>query len=140
MESQLLRVQELVPTEDVLKDVLGDIYPVFDLLMTTVTGAGYGLAYEWNYYKDGKSWLCKVCHKKKTIFWLSVWEGYFQISLFFTEKHLEGIAALDIEESVKEDFCRAKPIGKLIPMIFKIIQTKQLDNLLKVIDFKKALK
>ncbi len=140
MNTQLLREQEIFPSEDVLKNALGSISPVYESLIKTVTGAEYGLTTEWNYYKDGKSWLCKIKHKKKTVFWLSVWESYFQIGFFFTEKHLEGIDALDIDEKIKEDFCRVKAIGKLLPMIFKISQKAQLADLLKVIEFKKNLK
>lgn len=140
MNTQLLREQDLFPSEEILKQSLGGIYPVYESLMETVTSAGYGLTAEWNYYKDGKSWLCKVTQKKKTVFWLSVWESWFQTSFFFTEKHLEGIASLDIDETIKEDFCRQKPVGRLIPMIFRVSRKEQLGDLLKVINFKTALK
>ena len=141
METQLLRDPGIIPSAEVLKNGLGDsVYEVFESLMSTVTGTEYGLIYEWNYYNDGKVWLCKASHKKKTILWLSVWEGFFKTSFFFTEKHLEGIAALDIAEYIKEDFCKAKPVGKLLPMIFNIFQKEQLKDLLKVITFKKGLK
>jgi hypothetical protein len=141
METQLLRDPGVIPSTKVLKDALGNgVHEVFESLMSTVTGTEYGLTYEWNYYNDGKSWLCKVIHKKKTVFWLSVWEGFFKTSFFFTEKHLEGIAVLDIAESIKDDLCRSKPVGKLLPMIFNIHQEEQLKDLLKVAAFKKSLK
>lgn len=72
--------------------------------------------------------------------WLSVWDGFFKISFFFTEKHLEGIAALDIAENIKEDFCNAKPFGRMIPMVFEINNKKQFPDLLTVAAFKKNLK
>ncbi|MDR2907968.1 MAG: DUF3788 domain-containing protein, partial [Bacteroidales bacterium] len=78
--------------------------------------------------------------KKKTIFWLSIWEGYFKTSFFFTEKHLESIAALNIAEKIKEDFYRQKPIGKLIPMLFNVSQSEQLHDLLNIVKLKKSLK
>ncbi len=140
METQLLKDQELFPSEEILKNELGRIYPVYESLMKTITGVEYGLTSEWNYYKDGKSWLCKISSKKKTTLWLSVWNGYFQTGFYFTEKHLEGIATLDIDEKIKEDFYRMKPIGKLLPMVFKISEQGQLADLLKVIAFKKNLK
>lgn len=140
MDTQLLREQDAFPSDETLKQALGGVYPVYESFMKTVTGDGYTLSSEWNYYKDGKSWLCKVTNKKKTIFWLSVWDGYFQTGFYFTEKHLEGIAALDIDEKIMEDFCMQKPIGKLLPMIFRISSNEQLGDLLKVVAFKKALK
>lgn len=95
---------------------------------------------EWRYYNDGKAWLCKVTYKKKTVLWLSAWEGFFRTAFYFTEKHLEGIAALDISETIKEDFCKAKPIGRLIPMIIDVNDKKQLNDLLTIVRFKKNLK
>jgi hypothetical protein len=141
MEVQLLRDADIFPSADVLKDAFGsNVYETFESFMNTVTDAEYGLSYEWRYYNDGKSWLCKVSYKKKTTFWLSVWDGYFKTGFFFTEKHLEGIAALEIDEKIKVDFCRMKPVGKLLPMIFRISRKEQLDDLLRVVAFKKSLK
>lgn len=141
MEAQmLLRNAEIYPSDDVLKDVLGELYGVLDSFFKTITYEEYGLTIEWRYYNDGKAWLGKVQHKKKTILWLSVWEGFFKVSFYFSEKHLESIAVLDIAESIKEDFCKAKPARRLIPMIIDINKEDQLKDLLTVVRFKKSLK
>ena len=140
MEVQLLREKEIFPSKEVLKSVLGQVYDVWEELETQVTQGEFGLTLEWNYYNDGKSWLCKVCHKKKTVFWLSVWEGCFKTTFFFLERHLEGIAELDISEQIKEDFYEMKPIGKLLPMVISIDQQEQLADLLKIVKFKKEVK
>ena len=140
MEVLLLREQEIFPSEEILKTVLGQVYDVLAELEKQVTQGEFSLTLNWNYYKDGKSWLCKVCHKKKTVFWLSVWEGFFKTTFYFTEKHLESIAELDISDQIKEDFCRMKPVGKLLPMVISIDKQEQLADLLKIVKFKKELK
>ena len=140
MDIQLLREEEIFPSEEVLRSVLGQVYDVLAELEARLTQNEFGLTFEWRYYNDGKSWLCKVCQKKKTIFWLSVWEGFFQAGFFFLERHLAEIAELDITEQIKEDFCRAKPIGKLLPMIIRINKQEQLADLLKIVKFKKKSK
>jgi len=140
METQLLREPEIFPSKEVLKDVLCKVYDVLETLETRITQSDFALTLDWHYYNDGKSWLCKVCYKKKTIFWLSVWEGCFKTTFFFLERHLEAIAALDISEQIKEDFCLTKSVGKLLPMLITIKKQEQLTDLLKVIAFKKGLK
>ena len=136
-----LRDPEVFPSDRVLKNVLGDsVYSVLASFFETITGAEYGLNIEWRYYNDGKAWLGKVTHKKKTILWLSVWDGFFKTSFYFTEKHLESITALPVSERKKEEFAAMKPIGKLIPMTFDISEKEQLDELLTVVRFKKSLK
>ena len=140
IEIQLLKEQEFFPSKEVLKNVLGEVYSVLEGLETQLTQDEFALTFDWKYYNDGKAWLCKVCHKKKTVFWLSVWEGFFKTAFFFLERHLEGIAALDIAEQIKEDFCSAKPIGKLLPMVININKMEQLPDLLEIIRFKKTAK
>lgn len=142
METQMqLRDPEIFPSEMVLKSALGEpVYSVLASFFETITGKEYGMEIEWRYYNDGKAWLGKVVQKKKTILWLSIWDRLFKTSFYFTEKHMEAIAALDISEQKKKKFAGMKSIGKLIPMTFEISEKEQLEELLTVVRFKKSLK
>lgn len=141
MDSQiLLRNPEEFPSESVLKGALGEVYDALESFIGTVTGAEYGLTAEWKFYNDGKAWLYKATHRKKTILWLSVWDGFFRASFFFAEKNLDAISASDIPKTVKDEFAGMKPIGRLLPMIFDVTGKEQLDDLLAVVRFKKGLK
>lgn len=137
----LLRDSEVFPSDMVLKNALGEAtYNVFEAFLKTISEETYNLTVEWRYYNDGKAWLAKIAYKKKTIMWLSVWEGFFKTSFYFTEKYLEAIAALNISDSIKQEFAMAKTVGKLIPMIICVSADKQLEDLLTVVLFKKSLK
>lgn len=137
----LLRDADIFPLDKILEEALGkNIHNVLLSFLEAVTNKEYGLVIEWRYYNDGKAWLGKAIYKKKTIFWLSAWEGFFKTSVFFTEKHLEAIAELAISETIKDEFAKAKTIGKLIPMIFDVNEENQLDDLLTVVQCKKSLK
>ena len=83
--------------------------------------------------------LASETQKKKTILWLSIWEGFFKTSFYFTEKHLKSFAELDISKTKKEEFAAMKPIGKLFPLTIDISCKEQLTDLLTVIGFKKSL-
>ena len=136
METMLLREEGILPTPEVLENVTGEYFPVFKKLTDVITSSDYNFILEWNFYKDGKAWLCKVVFKKKTVFWISVWDDYFKVVFYFTEKHFSGIENLDIDRKVKEDFFRAKAFGKLIPLIFEVRKDEQIDDILKVSVFK----
>ncbi len=137
MEGQLLRDPGIFPDEGVLEDALKGSYPAFEQWIMMIRGPEFGLVPEWRYYNDGKAWLCKVVDKKKTVMWLSVWDGFFRVSFFFTEKHRDGIAALDIDEGIKAGFAAGKPVGKLIPLILDVRSSRQLPDALAVAGFKK---
>ena len=134
MEQILLSEPAVYPSKEVLKDALGEVYNVLEELEIQLVQPNFALSFDWKYYRDSKAWLCKVAHKKKTIFWLSVWDGCFKTSFFFLERHLEGIAALEMDEN---SFTIEKEWGKMIPLIFNINDKKQLPNLLKMVTFKK---
>ena len=132
MELPILKDKNIFPTNEVLADVLETSFPAFETFSASAETAG--LTLEWNYYNDGKVWLCKVLSKKKNLAWLVVYQNYF------TEKHLDRIADMEITESIKEEFYQAKPSGKLIPMSVVITEKEQVKDALSMILFKKGLK
>ncbi len=138
MEIQL-KNPELYPNKEVLENVLQEDYPLYTQFMEAITGPGLELSYTWNYYKDGKVWLCKVCHKKKTVLWLSVWEGFFKTSFYFTEKTIGGIAELDIASDLKKRASESRPTGRLICFPMDVNRENQGD-ILKIAAYKKSLK
>jgi len=137
MSSNLLGSKEIFPDEAVLQENLGEIYMVYKEMMDNLMSPDFALTPQWNYYNDGKSWLCKVSFKKKTVFWLSVWEGYYKVGFYFTEKTKDGVLSLEIDEAIKQNFLSEKSIGKLLPLTMEITDTKQLDDLYKVAEYKK---
>ena len=140
METHVLRDQQIYPSKEVIENALGDSYLAFKALTEELSDGRQELTMEWRYYKDGHAWLCKVCHKKKTIFWLSVWDKYFKTTFYFTEKTAPGISELNIKEEVKEILSRSKPTGKLIPLTISIKEKEQMADLLKIVEYKMSLK
>ena len=139
-ETILLREKEIEPTNEVLENVLGkELFNIYQELIKIFTDE-FSLEPQWQFYKDGNAWLCKVVDKKKTILWLSVWENFIKTGFYFTENTGTGVLELDIDNKIKEVFEVAKPIGKLIPLIIDINQQKQLKDLKEVVKYKKGLK
>ena len=136
MEIQQLKDPELLPSDEVLQQVMGVNFEIFKELRKKLTEAPFGFTPEWNYYRDGKAWLCKVIFKKKTILWLSVWENCFKVAFYFTEKHRNGINELDIDANLIEDFNKRKPIGKLLPLTLSVLSKEQIVDIIKITDYK----
>lgn len=138
MENMLLREREIYPNGGVLRNLLGDVFLSFEDLEQRLVSKD--LVYIWNYYNDGKAWLCKVQFKKKTVFWLSVWEGFFKIGFYFNEKNYLGIYDLGLEESILRNFENTKLVGKFRQLIFEIRDNSQFEDIEKVVDYKTSLK
>ena len=140
MDKIMLTDPGIPPTPELLEGILTESYPAYEAMMTAVTAPECRLEPQWRYYKDGKAWLCKMVFKKKTIFWLSVWDGFFKAGFYFVERHLQGINELDIDPGIKDALAEAKPSGTLFPVILEMRRKDQIADLLKLTDFKKRAK
>ena len=132
---QLLRDPSVFPSDEVLAEALGDSYSAYAKFTKRLPECSIE-AEEWRYYNDGKSWLSKNTHKKKTVFWLSVWDGFFKVTMFFTEKTCGGV----LELKVAEEFRTFQQMAKLKPLVISVSSGTDQDDLFKVIEYKRDLK
>lgn len=137
-KEQLLRNPDIAPSDEVLAAALGRAYNSY--IAFTQKLPDWGIETEWRYYNDGSAWLCKCVRKKKTVFWLSVWDGFFKITLFFTEKTNSGVYELPISDEIKTRFKNEKRIGKLIPLLHEVHDESALDDIFALITYKQSLK
>jgi len=126
------------PSNDILEKSLGKKYKVYEDFVSKINELG--LVLEWNYYNDQKCWLCKVLQEKKNICWLSIWNVGFKLTFCFTEKTIDGVYELEINDKIKQSVNEIKPVGKLRPLIISIDNSKVLKDSIKVLDYKKNLK
>ena len=71
---------------------------------------------------------------------MSIWEGFFKVSFFFSEKIRADLLALPISKEAKEIIKSAKPMGKtmrFLPIIFEISDDKQLNDIYILAQFRK---
>jgi hypothetical protein len=136
----LLKDEKIYPDDQVIHAALGSVYSVYKEFMTRIQNESIGLAPEWRYYRDGKAWLCKIVYKKKTVLWLSLWQPFFKVVSYYTEKTIPGVYDLPIDEKIKESVRTGVRIGKFIPVIIEVSQKEQLEDIYKIIEYKKAIK
>ncbi len=128
---QLLTDPLIEPTEPVIAENLGEFADVYPKLSQLFDQRGYEMI--WRYYRDGKSWLCKVAHgeksRKKTICWLSIWDDGVKLSFFFTEKNFPS----------NRNFHNAETpgaTGKLLPIILLVQDDKYFDEIVELAEIK----
>lgn len=140
MDKPSLNDPKEYPDDQVLARQLGRAKPAWDAFaerMAADFGAG---ALEWRYYNDGKAWLGKVQHRKKTVCWVSVWDGFFKIGFYFTAKSDKDIEALPIPAELKQAYREHKGFGKLKPIGVEVKTKKALDAVYVLTRYKSSLK
>jgi hypothetical protein len=136
MEHPLLNDPAVSPTAELLEEALGRAYPALRAFTDTILSDEFSLIPEWRYYRDGKAWLCKITSGKRTAAWLSVWRGYFKVTLYFTEKSGAGIDELAIADSLKEQYRSHRPVGRLKPLVVEVKKKAQLRDIYTVLHYK----
>jgi hypothetical protein len=138
MENKILTDPMEKPENMVLEMALGKKYNLYNDFVDKINMLN--LILEWNYYKDEKSWLCKILNKKKNIAWLSVWNTGFKLTFYFNENTIEGMYKLDIDNEIKDNAKNMKPVGKFHPVIILIKSKKLLNNVIKLLEYKMSIK
>ena len=134
MPEQLLLDEAIYPSEEVIWAALGDVYPAYQSFCATLETMS--ITMEWRYYKDSKAWLCKCQHKKKTVFWLSVWDGFFKAAFFFAESARESLLALPMDQPLTFE----RNVGKSVPVVMELREEGQLGDFERLAAYKKNLK
>lgn len=147
-QKQLLRDANINPTNEIIADGLGIAYDTYIKFIDGLEHNDITLM-DWRYYNDGKAWLTKGeykwitvrgTNKVKPIFWLSLWEGFFKVSFFFSEKMRSELMMLPISPEAVEIIKKAEPMGKtmkFMPLIFDICDVNQLCDIYLLAQFRK---
>ena len=135
MEQRVLNDKNQFPTEEVIFSHIGKSRTLWKALFDYIHAEHADFLEEWRYYNDGKSWLLKVTRKKKTVFWLSVFENTFKIGVYFTDKSRTAIRTSTLTADLKEQFLSNKS-GKLRGIIITFKKKSDVENAKKLIALK----
>lgn len=148
-EFQLLRDAGIEPTSDIIAQGLGVANTAY--IKFTNELEPLNIQVDWRYYNDGKAWLGKALYKwttargtqkEITAFWLSIWDGFFKISFYISEKARLDAQNLPLSDTIKTMIKNSKQMGKLkfFPLVFDLRSDELFCDIYTLIEFKKTLK
>lgn len=140
MEGPLLRDQAEYPSDGVLARYLGKAKPAWDTFTARLAMDLSDASLEWRFYTDGKSWLGKLVHKKKTVCWVSIWDRAFRTTFYFTVKNDPDIERLPIAQELKNAYRAQTCSGKLKPITIEVRSKKALGDVFTLLAYKSGSK
>ena len=137
----MLRNPVIQPTSDVIAQALGAANNAYRKFKNEL--ASHDIQLEWRYYNDGKAWLAKGLfrwtgnrggRKEATVFWLSIWEGFFKVTIYVPEKARVDVLRLPLGSESEQ-------MGKLkyYPLVFDLRSDEKLEEVFLLADFKKSI-
>lgn len=136
MNDLVLTDKEQFPTEEIIYSHLGKTKTHWQALFNLIHTEFTGFEEEWRYYNDGKSWLMKVTHKKKTVFWLGIIPNMFRITFYFGAKAEPMILASSLSEEIKDNFMNGPRYGKIRGITLQMKNKKNVDEAKRLIELK----
>lgn len=140
MEEPVLSNKDQFPTEEVISSHIGKARALWLQLFEDIHRDHPDFTEEWRYYSDGKSWLLKVQRKKKTVFWLSIVEGSFRTTFYFTDKAEPAISESSMSDELKKQFKTGKKYGKIRGLTILYKKKRDVEDARKLVDLKIAMK
>ena len=148
-KEQLLRNPDIQPSSDVIAKALNEANNTYIKFANELIN--HNIEIEWRYYTDGKAWLAKGLYKWKgvrgvlketTVFWLSVWDGFFKLTIFIPEKNREDALNLPLSDDINKMISESKQMGKLkfFPVVFDLYSDELLPSVFTLLDFRKNIK
>src|SRR5512145_2242515 len=132
MEPPVLDDPKIFPDDMVLARVLGRAKRAWDSFQSELREQVDGTIVEWRYYKDGKAWLGKAVHGKKTLAWISVARSSFRVTFYFTAKNERALLELALSPDALERYHSRESVGKLKPMVFEVSSQRSVSEILMV--------
>ena len=131
MEKEVLIDEGIYPSDTVVSNALGNTFGLYENLVSTVSLLYPKVKGEWIYYKDARSWLGKYSLGSKTLFWLSIWNGFFKVTVFYNQKTIIGLDQDLVEQADKHKKC-----GKILPIIYSVRDKTTIELALRVLKHK----
>ena len=146
---QLLRDPTIEPTGEVIAGALGGANDAYARFVEDLES--HGVEVTWRFYSDGMAWLGKALHKwttsrgtnkEATVFWLSIWEGFFKLAFYLPTRVRLDMLDLPLSDEVMDMAQEAEQMGKIniFPMVFEVRTDEQFEDIYTLVDFKKSLK
>ena len=136
MEELVLTDKNIYPTEEVIFLHIKKSKTFWQSVFQYIHTNHPELSEEWRYYNDGKSWLLKVTHKTKTIFWLTVIPNAFMITFYLSEKTVQSFKKHDISKTLDKKIKESKKVGKLTALTFLMNDKQNLELVKEAIELK----
>ncbi|NLV50144.1 MAG: DUF3788 family protein [Clostridiales bacterium] len=146
---QLLRNPDIKPSGDVIAKALGEANSAYVKFIDELSN--HNIEPVWHYYNDGKAWLAKGLYKRTgvrggkketTVFWLSVWNGFFKVTFYIPSKARADVLSLPLDNEVKLMIANSGQMGKLkyFPLVFDLCSDEKFKAVFMLADFRKSIK
>jgi len=136
MSEKQFTIKSEPPTEARIKEILKDKYMIMEAIRKFIQESIGETTEEWKYYGVKNGWVLKTFLKKRNLFFIGIYDGYFRIAFVFGEKAVQSVLESDISEELKKTLTEARKYAEGRGLWLEIYDSKHLEDIQKLIKIK----
>ena len=108
MSENVFKSKEIQPDEQMIRETLGTNYAHIENLRKFLKFEIGVSTEEWKYYGKKLGWTLKTFLKKRNLFFIGMYEGYFNIAFVFGDKAVNRVLDSEIDPLLKKELTEAR--------------------------------
>lgn len=136
MEEKAFYEKNVKPDEVLIREKLNQAYPALLELRKTVENVVGETVEEWKFYGPKNGWGLKTFLKKRNLFFLGIYEGFFRITFVFGERAVSKILESDIRESLKKELSEARKYAEGRGLSITMKDNSYIEDIRKLVQLK----
>jgi hypothetical protein len=136
MSEKVFLSKEVKPTEELIKENLLDTYSQLEEIREYIDDTFGETLEEWKYYGKKLGWTLKKFYKKRNLFFIGMYKGYFIISFVFGERAVNSVLDSGIDTVLKKELSEARKYAEGRGLSIKVEDDRYLQDIKKLLQIK----
>ncbi|KPL11368.1 MAG: hypothetical protein AMS26_20080 [Bacteroides sp. SM23_62] len=136
MSENVFLSKDVNPTEELIKANLADNYAQLEEIRKFIDDTFGETLEEWKNYGEKIGWLLKKLYKKRNLFFITVCDGYFNVTFVFGDKAVDSIVDSEISPSLKTALMEARKYAEGRGLSIKVEDDIYLPDIKKLLQIK----
>ena len=102
-EEKVFFEKETIPDEEMINEAIGSNYTHLQAIRQFIAEEIGDTNEEWKFYGKKLGWTLKKFYKKRNLFFIGIYKGYFKISFVFGERAAQNVYDSGIAAVLKKE-------------------------------------
>ncbi|MFC2112921.1 DUF3788 family protein [Bacteroidota bacterium] len=138
MSENVFREKDIHPSDELVKNALKTSYPYLEIIRKYIADSIGETTEEWKYYGKKLGWTMKTFYKKRNLFFIGIYEGYFMMAFIFGDKAYNALMESDLSAELKSELKSAQKYAEGRGLRLKIEDDRYLEDIKILLQYKMA--
>jgi hypothetical protein len=129
MSDNQFKIKDKVPDEKRVKEVLKSNYSNLEAIRSYIAETIGDTKEEWKFYGVKYGWNLKNFYKKRNLYFIGMYDGYFRIGFVFGERAFNSVMNSEVKDELKNELASAKKYAEGRGLTLEIKDDRYLNDI-----------